>query len=247
MCLLAKAVEPDWILWRLLRYSKTFWRVLLEDWRGFDWRLTGWSRTWNSAKKEFKVPTLPLFQFFFSFFLSKDWWKTKRNPSKPKVVYLKKYRFHARKVEDSEHAIYDVCERVRCGLTESRPPAVRRPALSQIKMYGFCRLFRAMFACIEFAGNFCKGSVAADPRLFRRWSPTSDQSLTLGDCMILPWVQFFVTASFTELKESLKDNAFRPEQRLALSTTKRQPAGIIRQGAEATSWSSTHAHANGTS
>ena len=23
-CLLAKAVEPDWILWRLLRYSKTF-------------------------------------------------------------------------------------------------------------------------------------------------------------------------------------------------------------------------------
>ena len=60
-------------------------------------------------------------------------------------MYLKKYRFHARKVEDSEHAIYDVCERVRCSLTESRPPAVRRPAPSQIKMYGFCRLFRAMF------------------------------------------------------------------------------------------------------
>ena len=59
-------------------------------------------------------------------------------------MYLKKYRFHARKVEDSEHAIYDVCERVRCSLTESRPPAVRRPAPSQIKMYGFCRLFRAM-------------------------------------------------------------------------------------------------------
>ena len=95
-------------------------------------------------RKEIKVPTLPLFQFFFFFFLSKDWWKAKRNPSKPKVVYLKKYRFHARKFEDSEHAIYDVCERVRCSLTESRRPAVRRPAPSQIKMYGFCRLFRAM-------------------------------------------------------------------------------------------------------
>ena len=69
-CLLAKAVEPDWILWRLLRYSKTFWRVLLEEWRGFDWKLTGWSRTWNSAKK-FKVPTLPLFQFFCFFFFQK--------------------------------------------------------------------------------------------------------------------------------------------------------------------------------
>ena len=59
-------------------------------------------------------------------------------------MYLKKYRFHARKVEDSEHVIYDVCERVRCSLTESRPPPVRRPAPSQIKMYGFCRLFRAI-------------------------------------------------------------------------------------------------------
>ena len=156
LCLLAKAVEPDWILWRLLRYSKTFWRVLLEEWRGFDWRLTGWSRTWNSAKK-FKVPTLPLFQFFFFFFLSKDLWKTKRNPSKPKVVYLKKYRFRARKVEDSEHAIYDVCERVRCSLTESRPPAVRRPAPSQIKMYGFCRLFCTMV--IQFINFYIQGLV----------------------------------------------------------------------------------------
>ena len=69
---------------------------------------------------------------------------TKRNPSNQKFVHLQKYRFHARKVEDSKHAIYDVCERVWCCLTESRPPAVRRPGPSQIKMYGFCRLFRAM-------------------------------------------------------------------------------------------------------
>ena len=61
-------------------------------------------------------------------------------------MYLKKYRFHARKVEDSDHAIYDVWERVQYSLTESRPLAVRRPAPSQIKMYGFCRLFRAMSA-----------------------------------------------------------------------------------------------------
>ena len=69
---------------------------------------------------------------------------TKRNPSNQNFVHLQKYRFHARKVEDSKHAIYDVCERVWCCLTESRPPAVRRPGPSQIKMYGFCRLFRAM-------------------------------------------------------------------------------------------------------
>ena len=77
----------------------------------------------------------------------------KRNPSNQKFVHLQKYRFHARKVEDSEHAIYDVCERVWCRLTESRPPAVRRPGPSQIKMYGFCRLFRAMFSNSE--GRYC--------------------------------------------------------------------------------------------
>ena len=98
------------------------------------------------CKKNSKSLPFPYFNFSIFFFLSKDWRKTKRNPSKPKVVYLKKYRFHASKVEDSEHAIYDVCERVRCSLTESRPPAVRRPAHSQIKMYGFCRLFRAMLS-----------------------------------------------------------------------------------------------------
>ena len=73
-------------------------------------------------------------------------------------MYLKKYRFHARKVEDSEHAIYDVCERVRCSLTESRPPTVRRPAPSQIKMYGFCRLFCAMKTLMLLVEN--------EPRVF---------------------------------------------------------------------------------
>ena len=108
------------------------------------------SRIWLKANgmialvkfcKKFKVPTLPLYKFFF---LSKDWCRTKRNPSNQKFVHLQKYRFHARKVEDSKHANYDVCERVWCCLTEYRPPAFRRPGPSQIKMYGFCRLFRAM-------------------------------------------------------------------------------------------------------
>ena len=66
---------------------------------------------------------------------------TKRNPLNQKFIHLQKYRFHARKVEDSKHAIYDVCERVWCCLTESRPPAVRRPGPSQIKMMSFADYF----------------------------------------------------------------------------------------------------------
>ena len=96
--------------------------------------------------KKFKVETSPPFPCkVFSFFFSFKRLKVKRNPSNQKVVHLQKYRFHARKVEDSKHAIYDVCERVWCCLTKSRPPSVRRPGPSQIKMYGLCRLFRAMY------------------------------------------------------------------------------------------------------
>ena len=39
--------------------------------QGFDWRLTGWSRSWSSAKKKFKVPTLPNVNFSFLFFFQK--------------------------------------------------------------------------------------------------------------------------------------------------------------------------------
>ena len=153
-CLLAKAVEPDWILWRLLRYSKTFWRVLLEEWRGFDWRLTGWSRTWNSAKKIQSPYPSPISIFLF-FFLSKDWWKTKRNPSKPKVVYLKKYRFHARKVEDSEHAIYVYVREFSAAWPnpDLRPFAGRPPVKSK---------------CMGFAGYFARCDIFQQTPLSER-------------------------------------------------------------------------------
>ena len=54
-----------------------------------------------------------------------------------KVVYLQKYQFYARKAGDSDCAIYDILERVRCSLIESQPQPVRWPGPSQIRMYGF--------------------------------------------------------------------------------------------------------------
>ena len=61
--------------------------------------------------------------------------------------HIKKYRFPNAKDNHFEDAIDFVWERfnsVRVLVTEPRRRPVRWPGPSQIKMYGFCRLFRAM-------------------------------------------------------------------------------------------------------
>ena len=52
---------------------------------------------------------------------------------------------HVKYKTRSKNVIYDVCERVRCCLMESRPPSA-----CQIKMRGICRLFCARSLSVSF-------------------------------------------------------------------------------------------------
>ena len=69
-CLLAKAVETGWILWHLLRYSQTFWRVLLEESEDLTEGLRE-DRVREVLQKNSKSLPLPYFNFFFFFFFQK--------------------------------------------------------------------------------------------------------------------------------------------------------------------------------
>ena len=69
-CLLAKAVETDWILWRLLRKSQTFWRVLLEESEDLTEGLRE-DRVREVLQKNSKSLPFPYFNVFFFFFFQK--------------------------------------------------------------------------------------------------------------------------------------------------------------------------------
>ena len=80
------------------------------------------------------------------FFLSKDKHKKNWKPSNAKYVHTKKYRFVKATADDFENSIDFVWEGCLCKWPNPRRHPVHQPGPSQIKMYWFCRLFRAMSA-----------------------------------------------------------------------------------------------------